>query len=137
MLGIFYITDQIREPIQPKIFHPKIRFNKNIAILFLCCLKPRTREVSIVRHGYNKPSVDLINISNCSLVAYLKMKINESGFLILFACSSFVSLPLFMTFLYGRLLHRFLIRFRCFPNFFVALGDFVSLRACGSLRESC
>jgi len=36
---IYFITDQTSETTQPKTVQPKSRFNKNIASLFLCCLK--------------------------------------------------------------------------------------------------
>jgi len=39
LINIYFITDQTRETTQPKTVQPKSRFNKNIASLFLCCLK--------------------------------------------------------------------------------------------------
>jgi len=37
--NIYFITDQTNETTHPKTVQPKSRFNKNIAGLFLCCLK--------------------------------------------------------------------------------------------------
>jgi hypothetical protein len=37
--NIYFNTDQTNETTHPKTVQPKSRFNKNIASLFLCCLK--------------------------------------------------------------------------------------------------
>jgi hypothetical protein len=39
LVSIYFATDQTRELTQPKTVQPKNKFNKNIASLFLCCLK--------------------------------------------------------------------------------------------------
>lgn len=37
--NIYFNTDQTNETTHPKTVHPKRRLSKNIASLFLCCLK--------------------------------------------------------------------------------------------------